>query len=165
MDRDRRIIELLRRKGRGDVHAPAELLAIAAACLKAREPLPDALADYLASAFDEAASAPEAKNGGRIEDDRIARLAQALGMKRPANRPRANVPKGDLVMRIVTSPDETEGKLKRAVSDEYGVSASTARSRIKEAKAGIDEGKAHVRRMMDANGLDSLIPPRTPKND
>lgn len=136
-----RIAKLLRRVG-SDVDAPAELLGIAAEYLKARKPMPDALADYLARAFRRAAATVESEDGRRAEDVRIVRLAHALGMTRNEGRPRANVSRGDLAMTIGHfGGDVSETELAKAIAEIYGVSESTARTRIKEAKAKIAEGR------------------------
>jgi hypothetical protein len=73
-------IELLR-KVVSDPHAAAELLTVAADYLKAREPMPDALADYLADAFRQAARTKlpkECKHRRRT----LNQLAHGLYMKR-----------------------------------------------------------------------------------
>ena len=87
-----KIAELLR-KVVSDPNAAAELLALAADYLKDREPMPDALADYLARAFRRAASTPQPDDdrssgeGKSIEDERIARLIEGLCMRRETGAP------------------------------------------------------------------------------
>ena len=88
----------------------AELLGIAADYLKAREPMPDTLADYLANAFRRAASTPQhddSRNSGEgksIEDERISRLAEGLCLKRDTcGRPRKEIAKTKDVMVKVAS--------------------------------------------------------------
>jgi len=141
-----RIAKLLNRVG-SDIDAPAELLGIAAEYLKARKPLPDALADYLANAFRRAAGTPETDDGQRVEDARIARLAHALGMTRNEGRPRADVSRGGIAVAIAAFGDDvSESRLASAVAETYRVGKSTARTRIKEAKAKIAEGRALLER-------------------
>jgi hypothetical protein len=142
MDREvARIAKLLRRIG-SDIDAPAKLLAIAAEYLKDREPLPDALADYLARAFRHATAIVEADAGQRVEDARIARLAHALGMTRNEGRPRADVSKFDVALTVLVHGDDvSETEMAKVLAETYGVSRSTARTRIKEAKAKIAEGR------------------------
>lgn len=151
MDREAaRIAKLLNRIG-SDVDAAAELLGIAAEYLKAREPLPDAIADYLAHAFRRAAGTVEAEDGQRIEDARIARLTHGLGMTRNEGRPRANVSRGDVALTVAHFGDQvSETELAKAVAETYGVSKSTGRTIIKEAKAKIAEGRALL------NGVDKI---------
>lgn len=147
MDREAaRIAKLLRRVG-SDVDAPAELLGIAAEYLKAREPLPDAIADYLANAFRRVASTVEGEDGQRIEDERITRLTHALGMTRNEGRPRANVSRFDVALTVAQFGDQkSETELAKAVAEIYGVSTSTGRTIVKEAKAKIAEGRALLQR-------------------
>jgi len=80
-NKEANISELLR-KVVNDPNAASELLAVAADYLKARESMPDALADYLADAFRQAARTKQPKNGKRVEDERINQLAHGLYMKR-----------------------------------------------------------------------------------
>jgi hypothetical protein len=136
-----RIAKLLQRVG-SDVDAPAELLGVAAEYLAAGKPLPDALADYLARAFRRAAAIVEAPDGKRPEDVRIAALAHALGMTRNEGRPRATISKFDVALTVaVHGEDVSEGEMATALADAYGVSETTARKRIKEAKGKIAEGR------------------------
>jgi CubicO group peptidase (beta-lactamase class C family) len=143
MDREAaRIAKLIRRVG-SDVDAPAELLAVAAEYLAAGKPMPDTLADYLARAFRRAAAIIEAVDGKRPEELRIATLAHALGMTRNEGRPPANVSKFDVALTVaVHGHDVSESELAKALASAYGVSETTARKRIKEAKAKIAEGRS-----------------------
>lgn len=163
IDAEARIAELLA-KSAGDVHAAAELLGIAAAYLKGREPMPDALADYLANALALTAKTPEPVDGRRIEEARIARLTDALGLVREVGRPAKYVSKNDVLRTLLTFANviETEAEVKAALCEAYGVSTTTARTHIKEAKAVIAEGEAHIADMLKSNGLHNFVRPRDP---
>jgi|GEM_PF-3888879 len=156
----------LRRKVDNDPHAAAELLALAADYLKAREPMPDALADYLADAFRQAARTKPPKNGKRIEDERINQLAQGLYMKRKDGRPRAKISKGDLALTVaVFAEDVTETKLKAELAaaykgTEHEIKPTTALNRIKETKAELSEARRNTREIMESNELTGIVRPR-----
>lgn len=141
-----------------DPHAVAQLLALAGNYLKNRELMPDALADYLAHAFCWAASAPLSDDGKRIEDERIARLIDGLCLKRKEGRPRAKIPKGDVTLTVaVFGETVSETKLKADLAAAYRVGKSTARSRIKEAKAELADARDKTREIQGSNGLKSLV--------
>lgn len=161
-DREARIGALLRKKRDGDVAAAAELLGIAAAYLKARQPMPDALADHVAAAFAGAATISQGESGRRVEDDRIAALVRRLGLKRSANRPAKPTPDGAIIAAIAMHGDHiSETQMAKALTRTTDIRESTARTRIKTAKARVAAADGRIRRIMDDNGLDSLIPPRT----
>lgn len=136
--------------------AAAELLEMAAEYLRAGEVMPEALAEYLASALDKAAKA----NGA----DRGDVLAQELMMKQSANAPT----KGrefDLLLAIVkhdakvqSLPKRISKELKKSLPEgvtvalrplekelvtevmvALGVGERTAKQRIKEARGGMAE--------------------------
>lgn len=159
-----KIAELLRRVD-NDPHAAAELLTVAADYLKAREPMPDALADYLADAFRQAARTKPPKNGKRIEDERINQLAHGLYMKRrpEGGRPPKDVPKGDVALTVaVFGNTESQTELSKAVRDatkgtEHEIGLSTARTRIQDAMSELSKGNEKTREIMETNGLQSLI--------
>ncbi len=155
-----KLAELLR-KVDNDPHAAAELLAVAADYLKAREPMPDALADYLAHAFRRAASAPQPGDGKRIEDERILRLADGLCLKRKEGRPRAKIPKGDLALTVAEFGETvSETKLKADLAAAYDISPGTALSRIKETKSDLVEAREKMREIMESNELTGIVRPR-----
>lgn len=140
-----------------------ELLAIAADYLKSREPMPDALADYLADAFRQAVRTKLPKNGKRIEDERINQLAHGLYMKRSPDggAPRKDVPKGDVALTVAAFGDAvSETKLKANLAAAYDVSEGTARSRIKEAKAELADASEKTREILESNELKSVVRPR-----
>jgi hypothetical protein len=153
-------ISALLRKVENDPHAAAELLALAADYLKGREALPDALADYLADAFRQAARTKPPKNGKRIEDERINQLAHGLYMKRSPDggAPRKDVPKGDVALAVAAfGGTVSETKLKAEFAAAYDVSEGTARSRIKEAKAELADASEKAREILEANELKSIV--------
>lgn len=161
-DNEARIGALLRKKRNGDVAAAVELLGIAAAYLKARQPMPDDLADYVADAFAGAAAISQGENGRRVEDDRTAALVRMLGLKRSANRPAKPTPDGAIIAAIAMHGDRiSETQMAKALTRTTDIRESTARTRIKTAKARVAAADGRIRRIMDDNGLDSLIPPRT----
>jgi len=140
MDRETARIEKLLRRVGSDVDASAELLAVAAEYLAAGKPMPDALADYLARAFRRVAAIVEAPDGKRPEDARIDALAHGLGMTRNEGRPRAPIGGYDLYLTVAQFGDNvSENKLAKALADAYDISETTARARIKEAKAKVAE--------------------------
>lgn len=159
-----KIAELLR-KVVSDPNAAAKLLALAADYLKDREPMPDALADYLADAFRQAARTKPPKNGKRIEDERINQLAHGLYMKRrpEGGRPPKDVPKGDVALTVaVFGNTESQTELSKAVRDatkgtEHEIGLTTARTRIQDAMSELSKGSEKTREIMEANGLPSLI--------
>lgn len=158
----------LRRKVVSDPHAAAELLTVAADYLKARKPMPDALADYLADAFRQAARTKPPKNGKRIEDERINQLAHGLYMKRrpEGGRPPKDVPKGDVALTVaVFGEDVTETKLKAELAEaykgtEHEIKQTTALNRIKETKAELSEARRKTREIMESNELTGIVRPR-----
>ncbi|UZT80737.1 hypothetical protein OF113_12045 [Ectopseudomonas chengduensis] len=155
-----KLAELLR-KVDNDPHAAAELLAVAADYLKAREPMPDALADYLAHAFRRAATAPQPGDGKRIEDERISRLAEGLCLKRKEGRPRAKIPKGDVALTVAAFGETvSETKLKADLAAAYDVSTGTALARIKETKAALVEARENTREIIEHNELSGIVRPR-----
>lgn len=145
-----KIAKLLRRVGQ-DTEAPVELFRMTAALLRARQPLPDGLADYIAGALAHAAADFEAAPGKRIEEGRIERLSYALGMTRNAGRPRADVPAFDVMLTVGQFGDAlSENVLSKALAEAHGVSLSTARKHIKAAKVKLaaireGEGRSSVR--------------------
>ncbi|HEX3423029.1 MAG TPA: hypothetical protein VHS33_06480 [Sphingomicrobium sp.] len=138
-----RVAVLLRQaNGRSDdPEAAAKLLGYAAAYLAAREPMPDALADYVASAFEAAATATKAPDGVPIEHRRIDALLRGLRLKRSNNRPAHVAPRFELAMLIHEAGDVSETKLKRIVAERFGVGESTALSWIKEVKPKVAEAR------------------------
>ena len=155
-----KIAELLRRVD-NDPHAAAELLTVAADYLKAREPMPDALADYLAHAFRRAATAPQPGDGKRIEDERISRLAEGLCLKRREGRPRAKIPKGDVALTVaVFGEDQSETKLKTDLAAAHDVSTGTALAHIKKTKAELVEAREKTREIMERNEITGIVRPR-----
>lgn len=139
-----RVAVLLRRaNGRSDdPEAAAALLGYAAAYLNAREPMPDALADHLAKAFEAAATATAAEDGVPIEHGRIDALLRGLRLKRSNNRPTYVVPRFELAMLILATGDVSETKLKKIVAERFSVGESTALSWIKQTKPKIAEARA-----------------------
>lgn len=155
-----KIAELLR-KVDNDPHAAAELLAVAADYLKAREPMPDALADHLADAFRQVARTKPPKNGKRIEDERINQLAQGLYMKRKDGRPRAKISKGDVVRTVAAFGEAvSETKLKTDLAAAYDVSTGTALSHIKKTKDELDEARKKTCQIIEHNELAGIVRPR-----
>lgn len=120
--------------------AAAELLELAAEYLRAGEVMPEALAEYLASALHKAAKA----NG----PDRGNVLAQELMVKQSANAP-IKGREFDVLLSIVkhdanvqSVPKEKRPLEKQLVSEvmaALGVGERTAKQRIKEARLGIVE--------------------------
>lgn len=156
----KRIASLLRDVGT-NLKAAHELQLIAANYLKSREPLPDDLADYLANAFMYANSQGSDEYGRRTDGDRIVRLAFALGLTRNEGRPRIPISKFDVALSVVLFGDTlSETLLKRELAKAYGVSESTARNRIKEAKLKIAEGRDCLAAILAANDLKGLVRPR-----
>lgn len=163
-----KIAELLRNVV-ADPHAAAELLAFAADYLKARERMPDALADYLAHAFRRAATAPppnDKRNSGKgkpIEDERIARLVEGLCMKRESGAPRKEVSKGKIIAGLMIYGDEAEHEQgwRKKIADENGMTKNTAKARIQEAREERpqteDEATRQTRKILETNRLQSLI--------
>lgn len=163
-----KIAELLR-KVVSDPNAAAELLALAADYLKDREPMPDALADYLARAFRRAASTPQPDDdrssgeGKSIEDERIARLIEGLCMRRETGAPRKEVPKGKIIAGLMIYGDKAEQEQgwRKKIADEHGVTKNTAKARIQEAREELPkaetEATEQTRKIIEANGLQSLI--------
>jgi hypothetical protein len=138
-----RIAILLRRAAgqNDDPEAASKLLGYAAAYLKARQPMPDALADHVANAFEAAATTPEGADGALIEHSRIDALLRGLRLKRSNNRPAHVVPRFELAMLIHAAGDKSETKLKKIVADRFGVGESTALSWIKKVRPGVDEAR------------------------
>jgi hypothetical protein len=135
-------ILLRRANGRNDdPEAAVKLLGYAAAYLNARQPMPDALADYVARAFEAAATATRGAEGVPIEHSRIDALLRGLRLKRSNNRPAHVVPRFELAMLIIETGDVFETKLKRIVAERFGVGESTALSWIKEVKPKIAEAR------------------------
>jgi hypothetical protein len=131
--------KLLLAKGRGDMAASVELLAVAAEYLKARQPLPGALADYLADAFAFAVAASDNGEGRKVEHARADRLTTRLGLKRPANRPRAIMPVHDLMLTVAQYRTKSDGELVAAIVETYSVKESTARTWLKDTRAKLAE--------------------------
>ncbi|GEQ77882.1 hypothetical protein CTTA_4887 [Comamonas testosteroni] len=162
------IAELLR-KVVNDPHAAAELLALAADYLKSREPLPDALADYLAHAFRRAATTPPPDNdrssgeGKSLVDERIARLIEGLCMKRESGAPRKEVPKGKIIAGLMIYGDKAEQEQgwRKKIAEEHGLAKNTAKARIQEAREerpkAEAEAKERTQKILEANELLSLI--------
>ncbi len=148
-NREAKISEILR-KVINDPNAAVELLSIAADCLKDREPIPDALADYLSDAFKQAVRTKTPKNGRRIEDERINQLAHGLYMKhRPeGGAPRKDVPHGGILLAVAvygdTEANEAETGLRSAIAEAGGVSKNTARTRIEETRDKLKKARRHV---------------------
>ena len=161
-------VTVLLRKVVSDPNAAAELLTVAADYLKAREPMPDALADYLADAFRQAARTKPPKNGKRIEEERINQLAHGLYMKRrpEGGAPRKGVPKGDVALTVAVFGDVvSETKLKAELvaaykGTEHEIKPSTALNRIKETKAEFAEACEKTREIMESNELTGIVRPR-----
>lgn len=162
-----KLAELLR-KVDNDPHAAAELLAVAADYLKAREPMPDALADYLADAFRQAARTKPPKNGKRIEDERINQLAHGLYMKRrpEGGRPPKDVPNGKVLAGLMIYGDKVEEEQgwRKKLADEHGVSKNKAKAVIQKARAELPkveaEARENTREIMESNELNGIVRPR-----
>ncbi|MBU0556677.1 MAG: hypothetical protein KKD64_15380 [Alphaproteobacteria bacterium] len=157
--------ELLQRIGI-DLAAANELQRIAARYLKARELMPDELADYIAHAFIHANAATDNADGRKVVQDRIARLAHGLGMSRNEGRPRVPVSKFDLALTVAQHGEVfSETTLKRTLARAYGISESTARTRIKEAKRKVAEAYEWLDAVMVASAIDCLVEPRIGRID
>lgn len=121
-----------------DANAAVELLAIAAECLDAGKPLPVPLAKFLARSINDAMAERSADRGNA--------LIVALGLAAPAREGRrrlSNIPKKPLTVSLAAYGDEmSEGQLAGKLAEEFDVSPSTARRRIKETKAKLTEARA-----------------------
>jgi hypothetical protein len=154
-----------------DPSAAIELLKYAADYLKKRNLMPEELADYLARAFNLTASTPEPENGRRIEDVRIARLANGLGMLMEGGRPRKNVPKGDVVLTVAVYGDAvSETQLSKGLRDAYKgtkhkIGLSTARKRIQDAKSELAKAADEVHKIMKSKNIKSLVRTRNIKEN
>lgn len=147
-NREAHVAVLLRRIG-ADSEAAAELLAMAAECLKTREPMPDALADYLARALSRAAST--------YRDERVSQLGNELGLTKVGATSKWVNP---IDVAVMVEGGETETQLKRKLSKQHGdISESTALKHIKKA---IDARKK-TREIIESNELKSLVRPRNSK--
>ena len=140
-NREAHVAVLLRRIG-ADTEAAAELMAMAAECLKAREPMPD-LADYLARALSRAAST--------YRDERVSQLGNDLGLTKVGATSKQVNP---IDVAVMIEGGETETQLKSKLSKEHGdISESTALKHIKKA---IDARKK-THEIIESNGLSSLV--------
>ncbi len=119
-----------------DPVAAIDLMEIAAGCLRARMPMPDELADWLATALSQASKAPP--------DKRAATLVSKLSLKGEAGAPSKG---GKLVVASLVyeydtrSPDERQGQyaaLVAEVASKIGGSETTAKRRIREAREAIE---------------------------
>lgn len=126
-----RLVELTK-----DPSAAIDLMEVAAGCLRARMPLPDELADWLATALSQASKAAPDKRG--------ATLVSKLSIKGEAGAPTKG---GKLVVASLVyehdtrSPDERQGQfaaLVAEVASKIGGSETTAKRRIREAREAIE---------------------------
>lgn len=141
-NREAHVTVLLRRIG-ADSEAAAELLAMAAECLKAREPMPDNLADYLARALSRAAST--------YRDERVSQLGNDLGLTKVGATSKQVNP---IDVAVMIEGGETETQLKSKLSKEHGdISESTALKHIKKAK----DARNKTHEIIESNGLSSLV--------
>lgn len=141
-NREAKAAELLAHVGR-NASAAAELLAMAAECLEAGEPMPGNLAAFLAASFRQAVFEPC--------DERGKALAFALGLSAPGKegRPRKRIPKGDVALTVATvGKGMSETELKKHLADAYGVSAGTALNRIQETKSELEEASRRISKIM-----------------
>lgn len=151
-NREAKAAELLAHVGR-NASAAAELLAMAAECLEAGEPMPGNLAAFLAASFRQAAVSEPCDERGKA-------LAFALGLSAPGKegRPRKRIPKGDVALTIATVGEGmSETELKKHLADAYGVSAGTALNRIQETKSELEEARRRTVEVMENNGFNNLV--------
>ncbi|GAA4004022.1 hypothetical protein GCM10022279_29970 [Comamonas faecalis] len=153
-NRDAKAAELIAQIGR-NATAARDLLALAAECLEAGEPLPGKLAGFLAASFREAVSEPCAERGKA--------LAFALGLSAPGKegRPRAAIPTGDVALTVAAFGETvSETKLKNELAAAYDVSTGTALARVKETKAALVEARDNTREIIERNELTGIVRPR-----
>lgn len=157
-----KIAELLTQIER-NATASKELLELAAEYLEAGEPLPGKLARFLATSIRQAMAEPCAERGKT--------LALVLGLSAPGKdgRPRKREPKGDITLAVaVFSETVSQTELSKAVRDaskgtEYEIGLSTARTRIQDTKAKLDEARDRTHEIINGNNLKSLVRPRKSK--
>ena len=159
-NREAQISELIDQIGR-NATAARDLLALAAECLEAGEPLPGKLAGFLAASFREAISEPCAECGEA--------LAFALGLSAPGRegRPRAHIPKSDLALTVAiygeNKNDEAAFGLRAGLAETYGVSKNTAKARIQETRDELGKAREKTRKIIESNEPKSLVRPRNRK--
>ena len=166
-----KIAELLDERHIPTPQEAAELLSIAADYLKAREPMPDALADYLAHAFRRAASTPQhddSRNSGEgkaVEDERIARLIEGLCLKRDTcGRPRKEIEKTkDVIVKVASTIGLTKTSTPKDVKPLLEAMGSNgekkAQVKFDSRRASMSEGEA-ISEIAKASGLNE----RTARN-
>lgn len=119
---DARAFEALRR-AKADPDAAAKALEIAAEYLRAREPLPHDLADWLADAFESAAAKPP--------ENRADMLAMEL-LLRSLNRRPARADWIDVGQFVDDHPAESERQRLLAACTAFNISETTARRLLKQ---------------------------------
>lgn len=141
MNRDASVgrqVAVLLHEAKARPDAAAGLMALAADCLRSGEPMPEALAAFLANALTKAAQAEA--------PDRADVLAQELLLKQSANAP-IKGRKFDVFLltgkhdaKVQSLPKEARPLEKELVSEvmgALGVSERTAKQRIREARVGM----------------------------
>jgi len=120
-----------------EANAAVELLTIAAECLETGKPMPLPLAKFLARSIKDSMAERSADRGNA--------LVVALGLSAPAQEGRrrlSNIPKKPLTVSLAVHGSEmSEGQLAGKLAEEFDVSPSTARRRIKETKAKLAEAR------------------------
>lgn len=143
---DAKAAALLRKIGT-DTEAAAELLAMAAEFLKSREPMPDALADYLAIAFQRAAAT--------YRDERVSQLGNDLGLTKVGASSKQVDP---IAVAAMVASNESETQLKKRLAKDSGnISETTALTHIKKAK----DARKNTQKILESNELKSLVRRRT----
>lgn len=152
MTDERRIGALLKRIGI-DAKAATELLIVASEYLERGEALPTPLSSFLAQSINRAMHEPSA--------NRAAALVYELGLTAPAKQgaPSKTIDYAEVVKIVedafADGADPSERQVKQMVAKRFGVSPNTTSKHVKPAML--------VPKILRANKLESLIPPRKPK--
>lgn len=134
-------------------NASIDLLKIIVEYFETDKPLPQPLVQYLLKAFKMSINANEDVNGATLLEVRKNKLAQGLGISVGEGRPKAPLPVEDVIYAIGVLNNISETELKKFLAEGYGVSLSTARNRIKSAKAAINQ----CNEILAHNNITSLV--------
>lgn len=108
-----------------DAEQAAVVLRLAAALMRRRQSLPHELADYLAGAFESSMAKPQ--------ESRVQELAHELHLKARNRRP-AKAGWIDAYSVMQENPGMRQSDLARAIVGRFGVSMSTAKRLLEEAR-------------------------------